>query len=151
MKIEIPFITQDGFNFLCAKEGFRSAPYLDSVGVPTIGIGTTCLPNGERVTMNTPCITKLEAIQYANNYLKHLQKWMQNNLKWQPNSNQLIALYSFLYNTGVGSRFDKYVNTKKAIINGDIPNIIIGIKSIRNKGLLDSRRKAECEMFNKVV
>jgi len=112
MKIEIPFITQDGFNFLCAKEGFRSAPYLDSVGVPTIGIGTTCLPNGNKVTMNTPCITKLEAIQYANNYLKHLQKWMQS---------------------------------------GDISNIIIGMKSIRNKGLLDSRRKAECEMFNKMV
>ena len=149
MKFNIPFINQGGFNFLCAREGFRSTPYLDSAGVPTIGIGTTCLPNGDKVTMNTPLINKLEAIQYANNYLKHLQQWMQNNLKWQPNSNQLIALYSFLYNTGVGSRFAKYVNTKKAIIDGDIPNIIIGMKSIRNNGLLDSRRQLECEMFNK--
>jgi len=149
MKINIPFINQEGFIFLLAHEGLRLSPYLDSNRVPTIGLGTTFLPNGDKVTMNTPPITKLQAIQYANHYLKHLQQWMQDNLKWQPNANQLIALYSFLYNTGVGSRFDRYVNTKKAIINGDMPNIIIGMKSIRNDGLLDFRRKLECAMFER--
>ena len=45
---------------VCADEGFVPCAYLDSVGVPTIGYGTTCIM-GAVVTMDTPPITSTEA------------------------------------------------------------------------------------------
>jgi len=41
---------------VCVDEGYRAAPYLDSVGVPTIGYGTTMIL-GEPVTLTHPAIT----------------------------------------------------------------------------------------------
>ena len=41
-------------------EGFRASPYLDSVGVPTIGYGTTVIM-GKKVTMDDPTITPQDA------------------------------------------------------------------------------------------
>lgn len=40
---------------VCLDEGFRSEPYLDTVGVATIGYGTTRI-NGKPVTLNDPPI-----------------------------------------------------------------------------------------------
>ena len=41
-------------------EGFRATPYLDSVGVPTIGYGTTVIM-GKKVTMDDPAINPKDA------------------------------------------------------------------------------------------
>lgn len=40
---------------VCLDEGFRAEPYLDTVGVATIGYGTTRI-NGKPVTLNDPPI-----------------------------------------------------------------------------------------------
>ena len=140
---------QDGEDFICAREGFKSCPFLDSEGVPTVGCGTTIYPDGRRVTMQDECVTEAQALEYMHDYVGIIFYWMNNYLKWKPNHNQLIALTSFLYNTGVGTRFNSYVNTKKAIISGDLAGICEGMKSVNNRGLLDKRRQFEVEMFNK--
>ena len=41
---------------VCLDEGYRAMPYLDTVGVATIGYGTTRIL-GEPVTLNHPAIT----------------------------------------------------------------------------------------------
>lgn len=41
-------------------EGFRAEPYLDSVGVPTIGYGTTVIM-GKKVTLDDPVINPKDA------------------------------------------------------------------------------------------
>ena len=141
-------IDENGINMLCELEGFRACPYQDSEGIWTIGIGTTILPNGIHVTANTPCISRDIALQYVNSYMSQIYLWLNNNLRWKPNQNQWNALCSFLYNTGIGDRFNSYVHTKQAIINGDIPAIIAGIMSVNNNGLLTKRRHIEINMFN---
>lgn len=45
---------------VCGDEGFRSAPYLDTVGVPTIGYGTTSIL-GRKVTLADDEITESTA------------------------------------------------------------------------------------------
>lgn len=47
---------------VCLDEGYKSMPYLDTVGVPTIGYGTTAIL-GEPVTMDHPAITESVARQ----------------------------------------------------------------------------------------
>lgn len=141
--------SNSGLDLLCELEGFRSKPYLDSKNIPTIGIGTTLYPNGTRVTMKDKPITKQEALIYASTYVGKLEDWINNNCRWDPNQNEFDALICFLYNTGIGSKFNSYTQTKAAIIKGDKPAIISGMKSIRNQGLLDSRRVKECKRFEK--
>ena len=43
-----------GLDLIRAFEGFRADPYLDAVGVPTIGYGSTYYPDGQRVRLTSP-------------------------------------------------------------------------------------------------
>ena len=43
-------------------EGFRSIPYRDATGIPTIGFGFCTLADGSLVTMETPAITYAQAL-----------------------------------------------------------------------------------------
>ncbi|HFC8542735.1 TPA: lysozyme [Neisseria weaveri] len=54
---------------LIQHEGFRSKPYRDSVGVPTIGIGSTVYPDGASVKMTDAPITKKQAIEFAKSHV----------------------------------------------------------------------------------
>ncbi len=141
-------MNEAGVNFLCAREGFRSCPYLDSEGIPTIGIGTTIYPDNTRVTLNDSSITEDQAMEYVHDYLQQIYNWLLNNLKWKPNQNQFNALCSFLYNTGIGNRFNSYIHTQSAIINGDLYGICAGMLSVNNNGLLTTRRELEVKLFN---
>lgn len=53
------------FAALAAHEGYRAAPYRDSGGVPTIGIGSTQYPDGRRVKMTDPPVTQAQAVELA--------------------------------------------------------------------------------------
>jgi len=140
-------------DLLCDLEGFKASPYLDSKGIPTIGIGSCYYPNGRKVTLKDPAITKNQAIEYAKTYINELEKWLSSNLRYKANSNQWDATICFLYNTGLG-HFDgtnavQWVATKQAILTGI--NWVDAVKSIRNNGLLDSRRVKECKLYQKGV
>lgn len=96
-------INQAGLNLIEQFENCKLEPYLDSVGVPTIGIGTTHYPDGTAVTMNDPPISKADAYSFLQNHLLMDCKVVSDVVKVPVNDNQFAALVSFTYNLGVGA------------------------------------------------
>ena len=87
---------------LCIEfEGFRSSPYLDSVGVATIGYGTVFKPDGTRVTMRDNPISVETALEWLD---ETLQGYAIGVLKASPNllryPQALGAITDFAYNLG---------------------------------------------------
>lgn len=83
-------------------EGCRLSPYLDSVGVPTIGYGATFYENGERVTLHDERITKERAEELLNWHLSHVFAPQVSKLCPSAKGDRLAALIDFAFNLGVG-------------------------------------------------
>ena len=84
-------------------EGFRSRPYADINGVPTIGYGSTYYPGDKHVTLADAPISQVEALallldRLVNEYTPQLLGLVKVPL----NQNQFDALLDFLYNLGAG-------------------------------------------------
>ena len=94
-------ISDNGLDLIKQFEGFRSAPYLDPVGIPTIGYGATYYPGGRRVRMTDAPISE----PFASDMLRHqvttygdgIDRYAQVAL----NQNQFDALTSWAYNVGL--------------------------------------------------
>lgn len=82
-------------------EGFRPEAYQDSVGVWTIGYGTTII-NNEPVKQGTT-ITQDQALQLVQQEVNKLWSKIESILKVKINDNQMNALIDFAYNLGFGS------------------------------------------------
>ena len=88
---------------LCIEfEGFSATPYLDSVGVATIGYGTVFKPDGTRVTMRDNPISEATALQWLavtleSTYLMGVLKASPNLLRYPQT---LGAITDFAYNLG---------------------------------------------------
>lgn len=96
-------ISAIGIAFIKNEEQFRSKPYLDSVGVPTIGYGSTVYENGKAVTLKDAPITEKRATELlihklSSRYVPAVKK----GLRVVVNQNQFDALASFIYNVGPG-------------------------------------------------
>lgn len=96
-------INQAGLNLIEQFEGCKLAPYLDVVGIPTIGIGTTHYPDGTPVTMKDPAISKAEAYAFLKSHLQQDCNSVEQKVKVALNDNQFAALVSFVYNLGAGA------------------------------------------------
>src|ERR1700743_1803076 len=92
-------ISSNFFTLLEGFEGFVSCPYLDSGGVPTIGIGTTHYPTGVKVRMVDTCIKHDTALAYAKVDVGYTADTVEKELP-KLNQNQFDALVSFTYNVG---------------------------------------------------
>ena len=109
-------ISDNGVKFISDQEGFRSSPYLDIVGVCTIGYGSTHYTDGTKVTMQDLPITELQGQAMLRNYVDTKDSpWISQNL---PNltQNEFDALCSFCYNLGLGDLENS--SAKNAIIAG---------------------------------
>src|SRR5262245_33655047 len=103
----------DALELICEFEGYlrqlkdgtdRVVPYLDPVGIATVGFGSIWRMDGTRVEMTDPPITKLQAMDLIDRELIH---------KCEPAIDRLItvplhplmrgALISFTYNCGAGA------------------------------------------------
>lgn len=82
-------------------EGFRPQAYQDSVGVWTIGYGTTII-NGQPVKQGMT-ITQDQALQLVQQEVNKLWSRIESILKVKINDNQMNALIDFAYNLGFGS------------------------------------------------
>jgi lysozyme len=88
-------------------EGFREEPYLCSAQVPTIGYGSTIYPNGVKVSLQDPEITKAQAQQYLEYHVRtRIEPQLSELVGDLVNRNQYDALVSFIYNIGMGSKGD---------------------------------------------
>jgi len=90
--------SQRGINLIKSFESFRSNPYLDAVGIPTIGYGST-----RGVTMDMDPITESQATQMLMDDLGSFENVINNYVIQPLNQNQFDALASFVYNCGPGN------------------------------------------------
>ena len=134
-------------------EKFRAEPYLDSVGVPTIGYGTTQYPDGRAVTMNDQPITE----DVADTYFQHHVGEFNDHISQSPGFIDLdqstqAALTSFAYNTGPNVFTSKrgYGTLQGAVQSGDKQQIADAMRLYTNGGNrgLERRREAEINLMN---
>ena len=85
-------------------EGFYAKPYLCPAQVPTIGYGTIRYPNGKRVTLNDPPITKIAAIEFMEaEIMNNLNQTIQMcPILLKTSENWLGSIVDFVYNLGIG-------------------------------------------------
>lgn len=147
---EIKTLDQRGRDFLAKEEGIKLKPYLDSVGIPTIGIGCTFYPGGRRVTMNDAAL-KNEADAWAlfdavnSNFLFTVYSTTRDDI----NQNQFNALVSLCYNIGPGA-FKGSTVLKLVNKNPNDPKIGVAFEMWKNAGgkpVLLSRRKREAKLY----
>lgn len=87
-----------------SREGTVLVPYKDSVGVPTIGTGTTVYPNGQKVKMTDPKITQKQATEYLKFHIDKDAKIFNKSLLGVPLSQTEYDLYmDFTYQFGTGA------------------------------------------------
>ena len=101
--MEITKLDQSGLDFLAKEEGCILKPYLDSVGIPTIGIGMTYYPStGVKVKMSDPAITKQQAYEMFNEMVKPYCLAVYSTTRDDLTQNQFNACVSLAYNIGTG-------------------------------------------------
>jgi lysozyme len=144
--------SQKGIDLIKHFEGLKLKAYLCPANVPTIGYGTTILPNGAKVPIDSIC-TKEEAEMFLKHDLIAFENQVLKLLKVEVNQNQFDALVSFTYNLGSGclakSTLLKNINANLPIVQG----MFTAYSNARIKGLLQSlpglvrRRNAEFNLY----
>ena len=100
-------LSEAGMALLNEFEGFRSKPYRDSVGKPTIGWGTTYYPDGTPVRMSDKPVTRKEAARIKQAVLNQDFSPAVNMMfadeieRGEITQNMFDALISLVYNIGV--------------------------------------------------
>lgn len=144
-------LSDKGYDLIKKFEGYSDRPYKCPAGISTIGYGNTYYPNGTKVKITDPKITR----EYANEILAHtadefaadVLKLVKSNIS----VNQLNALTSFAYNVGVGN-FQKSTLLKLVNINpndGNIAKEFLKWNKAAGKELkgLTNRRIAESALY----
>ena len=152
-------LDESGYKFIRSFEGWSSKPYLDSVGVPTIGFGNTFYKSGRKVTMNDKSITLEEGIELHKFVADLFAKDVDSLLKQAVNQNRFNALVDFAYNLGSDIDADNIPeglgdSTLLKKINANPNDITIRDEFMKwnrakSKVLngLTKRRKAEAELY----
>lgn len=156
-------INMAGLELIKHFEGFYPRPYLDPVGIPTIGIGTIAYENGKKVTLADAPITEqraLELLDFELNQKELIIDTFLTKRKIILNSNQFSALVSFCYNCGTGILTDPGRSLHQAVLSGH-PQKVKDAWMLYNKGTkkilgvskkvelpgLTRRRKAELDLY----
>ena len=147
--MEIKSLDAKGIDFLIKLEGLRLKPYLDSVGVATIGVGCTYYEEGKRVTINDAPITKERAISLFLNILGPYEKLVWSVTRDDINQDEFAALVCLAFNIGQtsfrNSTVLKKINAKKSL--EEIRASWCAWKFAGGKPILLGRRKKEFEYF----
>lgn len=78
-------------------------PYLDPVGIPTIGYGSTYDADGNAITMNTPPMTVEQCQQLLYDTLQTYVDSVNSLVNVQLTQHQFDALVDFCYNAGAAN------------------------------------------------
>lgn len=138
---------QKGIDFLIKEEGNVLKPYLDSVGVPTIGVGMTYYPDtGKKVTMKDKPLTKEQSIAYFKQMVKSYETAVWSVTRDDINQNQFNALVSLCYNIGIGA-FKGSTVVKRVNKNPNDPRIAEAFEMWKKPLVLLKRRKREHSLY----
>lgn len=94
-------ISSRGLDLIKRFEGFRAAPYLDPVGIPTIGYGATYYPDGRPVRMGDPPLTEFEADTLLHHHVRRYAAGIGRYAQVPLTQEQFDALTSWAYNVGL--------------------------------------------------
>lgn len=145
-------LSSKGFELIAEFEGFRSTPYRDAVGVPTIGFGNTYYLDGTKVKMTDKPLSRDEAKQLKLSIINKDFAPAVRRLTFGMNltQNQFDALVSLAYNIGTGAlakssviRYLK-VGNKQAAADAFLMWDKAGGKTLKG---LTRRRRAERALF----
>ena len=146
--MEITKLSPAGIDFLIHNEGLKLKPYLDSKGIPTIGVGNTYYPDGRKVKMTDSPLTLAGAKELFRYIVKHYELAVYSNTRDDINQNQFDALVSFTYNVGVTAFKDstllRRINARAA--NKDIESAFL---MWRRPAEIIGRRKREVALYLK--
>jgi len=110
-------IGQKGLALIKEFEGWYSEPYLDPVGIATIGYGFTYyLPGRKKVTMKDKPLRRAEGDPMLKEILTNYENDVLRMVKKTLTQNQFDALVSFTFNLG-GDNLSKSTLLKKVNIN----------------------------------
>lgn len=144
-------INDIGLNLIKSFEGLHLKPYLDPIGIPTIGYGTIQYENGSKVSMKDASITEERALELLKFEVDKKALAVEKMLKISVNDNQFAALVSFSYNVGVGALQG---STLLKLLNAGTDQVAIADQFLRwnkagGKELsgLTRRRQAERALF----
>jgi len=168
-------VSEKAIKLLCHFEGERNPkcgwdakrnvyfPYVDPVGIPTIGIGTIMYPNGKRVTMKDGPISEKQAYEYMNYELNEKEDAvarMEQRAGLFFNQDQFDALVSMAYNCGIGI-LEVGTSLRTALMSRDLKKIEsamnLYVKGTVGKGIfrrkitlagLVRRRKSEFTLYS---
>jgi lysozyme len=148
-------ISKQGLELIKGFEKFMPKPYIDAVGIPTIGYGNTYYPDGKEVTMQDAPITETQAtILLETIFEKDFAKFIPQNV----NQNQFDAMACLIYNIGAGA-FNNSTLRKKVVANPNDASIEQEFwkwkKGRKNGQLVELRgltirRKKESELYFKL-
>ena len=143
--------SKKGIELIKKYEGFRSEPYRDAVGVPTIGYGATYYPNGNKVKMTDRPITEPQATELLKAMLKNYENTVKMLVTVELNQNKFDALVSFVYNLG-RANFGKSTLLKKINANPNDESIRAEFKRWNRAGGkilngLTRRRNEEADLY----
>jgi len=96
-------LSPKGYELIKKYEGFVSKPYLDAVGVPTIGYGNTYYPDGRKVTLQDNSINEQEATMLLGFIVSEFENGVDGLVNKPLKQCQFDALVSFAYNLGLGA------------------------------------------------
>lgn len=143
-------INQAGLNLIKEFEGLRLTAYRDSVGVWTIGYGTTAAADVGITPHAGQTITEPQAEAFLRAGVDKFAAQIIRLMKRQPTPNQLGAMVSLAYNIGPGS-FAKS-SVLRHFNTGDMPRAAASFALWNKAGGrvlagLTRRRAAEAALF----
>ncbi|MBF0247040.1 MAG: lysozyme [Alphaproteobacteria bacterium] len=120
MTAPVRTVNAEGIELIKTFEGLKDGgpdtpglePYLDPIGIPTIGWGSIWGIDGKRVTMEHRAISLEEAEGLLRRELFHTRLSVQRMIRVPLTDNQFAALASFTYNLGGGNLQASTLRTK---------------------------------------
>ncbi|WP_432714795.1 lysozyme [Pedobacter sp.] len=143
MKIDIK-----GRELIYKEEGVVLSAYLDSVKIPTIGVGFTFYPNGDKVKMGDK-ITHVKCDEIFDKIVVQFEQAVNKAIKVPITQNQFNAMVSLCFNIGVKAFSDSTL-VKKINSNSSILEVEKWFTAWCNAGgapILLGRRKREFKIY----
>lgn len=146
--------SESGKEFIKRFESLSLKPYLDIIGVPTIGYGNTYYADGKKVTIHDKPLTVKSANDLFDFVLNKDFETPINNMLTKPiTQNQFDAIVSLAYNIGINN-FKSSTLLKKLKINPDDKSIHLEFLKWNKSGGkivngLTRRRMEESLIFDK--